>query len=264
VATIAAASATSDVPDRHARADALVAKLDATPPPVPGGDDLGATATSAVNSVAAEFEPFVRTAVSAAQIQFRRTMTALGDDPGSHDDRERLAGATARLASAQYDDAARINALSVELADAGQHYDEIRRRHGLAVAAEADEAPAAAETAAALFAMEDAHASVAVAAQADAAETTPVAAPQAAEPPTAFEAPSAIGWIALFVSGLLRFVILAVVLSLLGYFIFRDGFQGTWSQMINIFVWAFFTDVALSTVKTLQGRLPGAPAQTTT
>ena len=86
-----------------------------------------------------------------------------------------------------------------------------------------------------------------------------LAAPKPAETKETFDAPTAAGWIALLVAGVLRFVILAALLSLIGYFIFRDGFQGTWVQMINIVVWAFFTDVALSTVETLRARLPGLP-----
>jgi hypothetical protein len=264
IGTIQTTSATDGLADRDADAATLISALDTVPPQAPAGDDVGATAAKAANLAAAAIEPFVRAAIRAAVAKSEAAIGAIAGEahPDAAADRAALTAASNALRGGRWDHSSVIGALSSQLASVGLLLDSIAATYTVALAAPPVLSEADGHTRAAVAASTPA--AIVAAAQADAAQRTPVAAPKAAEQPMAFEAPSAAGIVVLLAIGLLRFVVLAVVLSLVGYFIFKDGFQGTWSQMINVFVWAFFTDVALSTVQTLRARLPGAPSASAT
>jgi hypothetical protein len=269
VGTIGTTAATLGLPGRDVKVNGVGALIQAVPPVAAADDHAGVGAAIATDAAAAAFEPLVLEAIKAAGDRANATLIALSAKSGlgATKDRRTIREAVKFLGTARFDDRDSIARLNSRLADMGRRMVEIEQRHQLGPQAQLPLAGtvefALAGAAAGTTGGQALAAGTAAAVQVGVPMTSPIAPTKAAEQPTAFEAPSVSGVLMLLTVGLMRFLILSVVLSLLGYFIFRDGFQGTWSQMINIFVWAFFTDVALSTVQSLQSRLPGAPAPAT-
>ncbi|HMJ32573.1 MAG TPA: hypothetical protein VK501_01550 [Baekduia sp.] len=260
--TLTGVSLTAAIRDRQAGADAITKALETVRAAVDGTAAPEARAAGVLQR-ADEVQPlvdlYVGAALNAARSYARTMRQRLADidDPQAAADLHVIDTAVAALRNDAGDRAKAVAALDRAVSTLDQKLSRIVEQQRLL---KADETPANLGETAEPAAAAAAAATPRLPERAPVAAATAVGAVGALDAQQRFEAPSVAGWATLLVVGVLRFVILAIVLSLVGYYIFRDGFVGTTSEMINIFVWAFFTNVVLGGVETLAGRLPGLPA----